>query len=145
MELVEWDPALETGNQAIDDQHRRLFALANSLAEAIATCELDRDDECDEGEDTLANAIYGLTDYCVEHFEDEEALMAEHSYPGLPAHRSLHEQLSGKTLKHAADYFNEAGVVPETLAPFFTDWLASHIRREDLRFAEFVRTSAVDG
>ena len=92
-----------------------------------------------------SDAIYGLTDYCVEHFDDEEALMAEMSYPGLPAHRSLHEQLSGETLRYAAEYFNESGIVPESLAPFFTDWLANHIRREDMGFAEYVRESRVDG
>jgi len=140
MQIFEWDPALETGNQTIDDQHRTLFGLANELARAIQSCDLEAEGPlCDEDENTLANAIYGLTDYCVEHFEDEEALMAQWSYPGLSAHRGLHEQLSGETLKRAAQYFNDDGIVPESLAPFFTEWLTNHIRREDTQFATFVR------
>ena len=139
MPLYTWDPALETGNATIDEQHRRLFALANELADAIATCKLSDDGPCEEDENTLANAIYGLTDYCVEHFGDEEALMAAAGYPRLPMHRSLHERLAGETLKHAADYFNEVGMIPATLAPFFTEWLTNHIRREDLDFAEYRR------
>jgi hemerythrin len=139
MVLYPWDPALETGNAAIDDQHRRLFALANDLAEAIATCPVTDEGLCEEDEDTLANAIFGLADYCVEHFADEEALMASIGYPQLSTHRSLHEQLSGETLRHAADYFNDEGIVPETLAPLFAEWLTSHILQHDMGFAAYLR------
>jgi hemerythrin len=139
VQLYQWDPALETGNANVDDQHRRLFVLANNLSEAIASCTSAGKDACEDDEDALANAIFGLTDYCVEHFADEEGLMAAADYPQLSTHRSLHEQLSGETLKRAADYFNDAGVVPESLAPFFADWLTNHIRREDLHFAAYLR------
>ena len=139
MTLYEWNPALETGNALIDDQHRGLFALANQLADAIASCTLNDDGLCKEDEDTLANAIYGLTDYCVEHFGDEEDLMQASEYPQLPTHRSLHEQLSGTTLKNAACYFNDEGIVPESLAPFFAEWLSNHILKEDMRFVAYLR------
>lgn len=139
MPQFEWDPALETGNAAIDDQHRMLFSLANDLADAIASCTLTDAGVCEEDEDTLANAIYGLSDYCVEHFDDEEALMLSSGYPRLPIHRSLHEQLSAETLKRAADYFNDEGVIPESLAPFFTQWLTEHIQKEDMLFASYLR------
>jgi hemerythrin len=139
MALYQWDPALETGNAAIDEQHRRLFALANSLAEAIATCPMTDEGLCEEDENTLANAIYGLTDYCVEHFADEEELMASYEYPRLSTHRSLHEELSGETLKRAAEYFNDDGIVPETLAPLFAEWLANHILIHDMSFAAYRR------
>jgi len=139
MALYEWDPALETGNATIDDQHRMLFALANDLADAIASCTVTDEGICEEDENTLANAIYGLTGYCVEHFHDEEALMDAAGYPSLPTHRIFHERLAAETLKRAADYFNDEGIIPESLAPFFTEWLAGHIRREDMRFAAYLR------
>jgi len=138
MPLYQWDSALETGNAAIDAQHRQLFALANSLAEAIASCPVADDGLCEADENVLANAIYGLTDYCVEHFADEEALMASVGYPRLSTHRSLHEELAGETLKRAAEYFNDDGLVPETLAPFFAEWLTNHILIHDMSFAAYV-------
>jgi hemerythrin len=139
MPLYQWDPELETGNEVIDEQHRQLFALANELAEAIASCPMTDEGLCEEDRNLVANAIYGLTDYCIEHFADEQELMASYEYPRLPTHISLHEQLTGETLKRAAQYFNDDDIVPETLAPFFAEWLTNHIRREDLNFAEYRR------
>ena len=142
MTLYDWDPALETGNATIDGQHRQLFALANSLAVTIAACPLTDEGLCEEDENALANAIYGLTDYCVEHFADEEGLMLEAGYPSLPTHRSLHEHLSGEVLRRAAAYFNEEETVAESLASFFAEWLTTDIRTEDMRFVRFcVRTN----
>jgi len=87
----------------------------------------------------LANAIYGLCDYCVEHFGDEEELMVASAYPLLTTHRSLHEELAGETLKRAAEYFNDEGLVPETLAPLFAEWLTNHILIHDMSFAAYRR------
>jgi hemerythrin len=139
MATYDWSPAIETGNPTLDEQHRMLFALANQLSDAVAACTQSGGSVCQADEETLANAIYGLVGYCVEHFECEEALMAAAGYPLLPTHRIFHERLSSETLKHAANYFNDEGIVPETLAPFFAEWLYNHIRREDTRFVAFLR------
>lgn len=139
MTYFPWDQSLETGYPEIDDQHRGLFNLADKLAVAIATCTLNDDGMCEEDENVVADAVYGLTDYCVEHFADEEALMKAAGYPSLPVHCSLHEQLTAETLTITARYFNDEGVVPETLAPFITSWLSDHIRRHDMQFVKFLR------
>jgi len=131
MTYFAWDRGLETGFADIDDQHKGLFELANALQKAIDTASGD--------EDAVANAVYGLTDYCVEHFSDEEALMLSVRYPGLVPHRSLHEQLTGETMRITARYFNEESVVPDTLAPLITSWLTDHIRREDMALVAFIR------
>lgn len=134
-----WDPTLETGVENIDDQHRGLFALADALADAIATCTQTDEGVCEEDEDTVANAIYGLSDYCIEHFADEESLMQSVNYPMLSVHRSLHEQLSADTLTLTARFFNDEHIVPDTLGPFITTWLSEHIRRHDMRFVSYLR------
>lgn len=139
MSYFPWDESLETGYPAIDDQHKGLFALAEKLATAIATCNLTDEGLCEEDENAVADAVYGLTDYCVEHFADEEALMKAAGYPALSVHCSLHEQLTAETLTLTARFFNDEGVIPETLAPFITSWLSDHIRRHDMQFVTFLR------
>ena len=67
MAHFDWDPALETGHEDIDDQHRQLFALANALQEAMERNDADPD--------VVEDAVYSLTEYVVQHFADEEALM----------------------------------------------------------------------
>lgn len=132
-----WDPSLETGDELIDEQHRSLFALANALQVALAEHRAEAD--------AVANAIYGLTDYVVEHLADEEAMMARAGYPGRSNHRSMHEHLSAETLRLSARYFNGDDVVPDTLAPFVTSWLQEHIRKQDMLFVAFVKATRQAG
>jgi hemerythrin len=126
MAYVEWTPALETGVEMIDEQHRRLFALINALHEAT----LARDGE----DDAVADALYELADYVTEHFDDEEALMASHAYAELPAHHEMHQRLSQKTLGYMAKFVNGEEVSPRELAEFLGSWLQNHILEQDRHF-----------
>jgi len=131
MERFEWDPRLETGFAQIDDQHRSLFKLANELQRAI-------DDHSDEP-DAVADAVYGLIGYVVEHFRDEEALMAQIHYPGAGPHRALHEQLSAETMGITARYFAGEDVTPSQLAPLVCRWLTEHIPVHDAAMVTYLR------
>lgn len=129
MVTFEWNPELETGNADIDDQHRRLFALANELHTA---CDL----YCNE-QDRIENAVYSLVEYVVQHFGDEEALMERCRYPEIGPHRALHQHLAGRTLRFTAGSMNGEDVSPDDLATLIVEWLTGHILEEDLRFVRF--------
>ncbi len=79
---VEFDPLLETGEAAIDAQHRELFVRLDRLLEA-------------SHEGRSAAEIDGLLQflgrYIVEHFGAEERLMTEAGYPDIESHRREHE------------------------------------------------------
>jgi hemerythrin len=126
----EWTPDLETGHAAIDDQHRTLFALANSLQDAIEAEVADAE--------TVADAVWRLTDYVVQHFGDEQELMAEAGYPTLPVHISLHEQLTAETMRMTARLMNGEDVIPDELAPFVARWLRDHIGSADRAFVSWL-------
>jgi hemerythrin len=134
MDCFAWDVALGTGNELIDEQHRGLFALANSVCETAA--------ENGEDADLVADAIYRLTEYVVQHFADEEALMIQTDYPSFSIHRGLHQHLAAETLSLAARYFNDDDVRPEEIARFLADWLRDHIRSEDIPAAAHIRSRA---
>jgi hemerythrin len=129
MKRYEWDPALETGLESIDSQHKSLFELANHLQDAI--------DLHEEDPDAVADAVYGLVGYVVEHFRDEEALMAEIHYPGAGPHRALHEQLSADTMAITARYFADEDMTPDELGPLVCVWLTEHIPKHDAAMVAF--------
>ncbi len=136
MAVVAWDPALLTGDESIDEQHRRIFDLASALhAECTGTCD-DRD--------RVADAVYALSDYVLEHFHEEEAFMERWSYPEIGPHRSQHAHLSGRVLTFTANYMNGDEPRPETLAEFVSAWLNTHILAEDLRMIGFARRHAAE-
>lgn len=129
-----WNQRLETGNAMVDEQHQRLFELAGVLQSAV--------DGFDCGDDPLGDAVYELTEYCLQHFADEEALMEGAGYPELGAHRELHRVLTARTTRMSARYFNGEDLKPDELAPFVVDWLTSHILAADQRFVDWLATNA---
>jgi hemerythrin len=131
MAHFDWVPALETGHEEIDGQHRELFALANALQAALESDDSDPD--------VVEDAVYSLTEYVVQHFADEEALMEACGYPQENWHKTLHQDLTADTMRITARYINDADVTPSDLAPFLVNWLQDHIRKEDMRFVEFQR------
>lgn len=132
MAHFDWDPALETGHEDIDSQHRQLFALVNALQEALARDDADPD--------VVEDAVYSLTEYVVQHFADEEALMDACAYPHEDRHKTLHRDLTAETMRLTARFMNREDVTSEELAPFLVRWLRGHIREEDMRFVEYQRT-----
>lgn len=130
MEHFEWTVDLETGNDAIDSQHRSLFALANELQRAV---EADKPDP-----ETVTDCVWRLADYVVQHFADEQELMAEAHYPELPVHTSMHEQLTGETMRITARMMNEDLLSAAELAPLVARWLREHIGVADKRFVTYL-------
>jgi hemerythrin len=128
-----WDPALETGQEMLDAEHKSLFALANTLEAAI--------EERPDDQSAVADAVYGLIGYVVEHFNDEEALMREYRYPVSGPHRALHERLSTETLAITARYMNGEDVMPAELAPLVCIWLTDHIRVHDMALVTFLQSA----
>lgn len=128
MGAFDWDEALATGNATIDEQHKSLFKLANAL-----------DAACEEDSDVVDRSIYALTDYVLEHFADEEALMREAGYPGSGPHHAQHQVLTGETMRYTAVYFNGESLAARELAEFVAKWLRGHIEAEDKRMAVYLR------
>lgn len=131
MARFEWTAELETGNVDIDEQHRSIFELANRLDEAFSSGEGDPE--------AIDDAVWVLTDYVVQHFADEEALMAGAGFPKARSHKMLHERLTGEVLRLSADYFNGQRIVAERIAPFVARWLQEHILAEDMELAAHIR------
>lgn len=130
MPYAEWTPTLETGVELLDDQHKRLFALINALHSAIHAT--------DNEYETVADALYELTEYVTEHFEDEEALMSANGYEHLGAHHEMHQRLTQETLGYMARYVNRDTVSLAELVEFLNSWLQNHIVGQDCHFAATV-------
>ncbi len=132
--VLSWDPFLELGVAAIDDQHRELFRRVDRLLEAMR-------DKRGDGE--VARLLEFLSEYVVSHFAAEEALMEERGYPDVEGHRAEHrrflEELRVLRGEHAADGATTLLAVHVTNR--VTAWLRSHIYGTDRRLGAFLTGS----
>ncbi len=121
-----WTAAFETGLDEVDDQHRRLVRIINDLGEALS------------GQRPLAkgelDALYeALREYALQHFTDEEELMARERVSG--AHRERHQaehkyfvaELGRLSTGTADESRGEQRDRVEEALRFLSSWLTYHI------------------
>ena len=125
MALLVWQAELDTGIDVIDQQHQRIVALINQLAEATT-----RDDQ--------AAVLEELVDYTLSHFAFEEELMEESGYTFGPAHKRVHEMF----VRRVSEYrmrFDAGEDITGELKGMLARWLFNHIRGDDKAYAKHVR------
>ena len=132
---IAWSDDLETGNDAIDSQHRQIFKLTSDLVEAC---------ESNKGHEVLGEALNFLASYTVKHLADEEALQVEHDFPDYENHKKFHEAFKEKVVELIRQYQADSTSVDlrAQINSTIIRWLLQHIKREDFKIAEHIRKTA---
>jgi hemerythrin-like metal-binding protein len=130
MPFAEFTPDLHVGHEEIDEQHAALFDTVNRLHEAL---------RAGRSRQELGDILSFLHTYTVTHFHAEEALMEASSYPGLPAHRTLHHELAQQVKDLDIKYAAGSMTLSIMTMHFLRDWLSHHIQEEDRKLADFLR------
>jgi hemerythrin-like metal-binding protein len=128
---IRWNPALETGYPAVDEQHRELYALVNDLNAAALVGANDAQ---------IAHILARILRYASTHFATEEALMDLTGYSAADEHRSIHSEFASAAEGLARDYDAGHGKTVLELAAFMQGWLETHIHSEDRPFVVHVRS-----
>ncbi len=121
-----WQESYESGEPAIDAEHRELFCLANALIDAALTA-ADRDGDA-------ACAFDRLLEHVAAHFAHEEALLAQYGFAQLDAHRRAHAGLLGRAQALRREWLQGAaglGAIVEFIAG---DVVARHLFKADREF-----------
>ncbi|SRR6266545_1370545 len=129
---IEWRESLETGIEAIDLQHKELFARFNSMLEACNR---------GEGRDEVLRLLLFLDDYIKSHFAEEEELQAHYRYPGYHAHKEQHGSFISKIEQLKREFSTEGTTIFLVVQTNRTlvEWLIQHIGKLDKEFAGFVK------
>ena len=124
----EWSPSFRVGVASLDEQHRTLFALVNTLCEAIGRTGVL------EGHEAEKRAVL---DFARRHFAEEENLMTAHGYPRSATQARAHQALLAQLerLVNAAE--RRSRPRQDTAVDYLKDWLIRHTLLEDLQYKEF--------
>lgn len=116
-----------TGIQSIDDEHKKLFEIADKVYE------LYHNDFIPDKYDYIFEVFTELKDYAVMHFEHEEAYMESINYKKIFTQKIQHKEFTEKVVemfdKLDSDHHQD-GLIEETIK-FLTDWLVDHILYND--------------
>jgi hemerythrin len=134
MEPIEWSEGFSVGVILFDEQHRRLIDMLNRMI---------KDPTASTRSETVADVLWDMTRYALEHFKAEEDLMTEHDYPHLAEHRRRHRSFQEKAAMLSVATAEGHPSVPRELLEYLQQWLIRHILQEDMAFKPFFEQKGV--
>jgi hemerythrin len=129
--LFAWKPEYSVGHWEIDEQHRKLIAILNSLHEAMLSRKTAQQ---------LSITLNDLVQYTQRHFASEERIMRENQYPAIAAHRKQHDQFTTQVLGFQAELAAGRAALSIEVMHFLKDWLSNHILNEDRAIGSYLRS-----
>ncbi len=133
LEIFPWAKNFETGIDVIDEQHKKLVTILNTLAGHLANCSLP---------DEMNTVFDELAAYANYHFKSEEEIWSAHFKDDqwYMNHLKTHETF----LSNVGNLKKEEGEksldkVIQDIVTFLSKWLAYHILDTDKRMAKTIQ------
>jgi hemerythrin-like metal-binding protein len=130
--FIDWDDKYQTGVDWIDEQHKQLFRLTNTLHSSSLTPDAIRE--------SFTQAMHAAVNYVKSHFAYEEEMLRAVGYPDFTAHRREHVEFMRKILESVKLF--ESGRTTIALVDFvrfLRDWILGHILVNDMQYARWIR------
>lgn len=119
MEALAWQEHYLTGLPQIDDEHRRILELINLLDP----------DRIEFSPKQLGRTLDELQSFIRRHFDHEQALMEEASYPMIGAHRRLQSVFARRLEEFVARHRAGESIGVE-LHAMLQRWVVDHIHND---------------
>lgn len=135
MPVFQWRDSYSVGVRQLDNEHRRLFELANQMYDAMYAT---------KGPDVLGRILTELVDYTRTHLNNEERILQTYGYPDFPAHKRVHDDLTAKVEEYVERTKGGEGEVFIEVARFIGDWLRGHIQSVDRKYGGFLNEKGLE-
>ncbi|NRT72732.1 hemerythrin family protein [Clostridium beijerinckii] len=124
--MVKWKADYELGVKSIDEQHEKLFEIADRAYKLLTN------DFILDKYDRITEILGELKEYTIFHFKSEEEYMLSIGYKKFLSHKVIHEDFI-KSIDnidlHEIDLNQDESV--KKILEFVVDWIDKHILNED--------------
>lgn len=128
MALIIWTDKLSVGVPEIDEQHKKLVSMINSLHDAM---------KAGKGKEQLKLVLDDVTNYVLVHFAYEEKLFIQYQYPEYKEHKAAHDAFVKKVTEMRAMY-DQQRLQAGQLMIALQEWLIKHINDIDKRYSSLL-------
>lgn len=134
VDFIRWKDEYSVQVDEIDEQHKKLFSLINRLADAM---------KVGKGRDVLDAVLTELMAYTEYHFNTEEQLFQQHSYPDYEEHKQMHDDLVNKARELKAVFDRGNTKISVDVMLLLSNWLNNHILEVDRRYSPYLKSKGV--
>jgi len=134
MAIFIWDDSYKTGEESIDEQHKKLVDLLNQLDESL---NIGGDPHI------VINLLDELVEYTKFHFKDEEKFMTGHEYneKDYQDHLLVHQQFIDQINEAQKTCQADPEHITDELLDFLVQWLINHILLTDKQMVADINTT----
>ncbi len=138
-----WRDQMSVGNDLIDQDHRYLLCLVNSVELAIRHSEDSED---------LLSFVAQLVQYTHFHFEREERIQKTVLYPQASSHHDTHQEILAHLRQIELDVselnqhalgnklvVGEWEMVTGAVVQLLREWILEHVLKDDKRMEPYLR------
>ena len=119
--MLTWSPEFETGNDAVDFQHKYFLDLIRRIHQNLLHV---------DNPEYQHNLLLELVKYAEFHFLSEENIASAENLPGLDIHKERHQELI-RELQKRLDEGKKSTDEYESLIIFVIEWFFGHTYLED--------------
>lgn len=130
----DWSESYSVGVLRLDDQHRKIFQLLNTLRQAMLEKKSDQ---------VLTGIVNELVQYAKTHFASEEAYFRMYGYPEAELHKREHEAFVQKVRQFQEDLARGRATLTLDVLKFLSDWVKNHVLGSDKKYGPWLNSKGV--
>jgi hemerythrin-like metal-binding protein len=132
MNLVNWSDDYSVAVRLIDNQHKKLVNLTNTL---YAICE---EKKSDKRHAAFLRCVQDAVDYTGYHFGTEETVMKKIDYPFYEKHYKEHQDFVAKVLALTEELKKTTYISSVSFVHFLKFWVLNHIAKTDKDMGNYI-------